>query len=447
MTKKNTQAADQQETAVTISSLPPAERAVIVLESTKTETHLRELVVKSTAITTVVDANGREEAHRAGMNLKNARVTITKAGKAAREDAAAFCTAVIAEEKRLIGITEAEETRIFGLRDGYDAKAKAEKEERERKERERVAAIQAKLNDIRALPMQSASDTAAQLQATYDDLLGFTPTEEDFAEFMAEAAQARDNALGILSTLLESAKTREAEAARLAAERAAQEAEARRMAEQRAELERQQQELARQRAELEAASKPQAAPLNSPGRWRDGEPGPGTEEHDEIDDLFDRSEHPPRVLVVAEQDIDAVLAVSAAQPHDEIDDLFDRSEHPPRVLVVAEQDIDAVLAVSAAQPHDFIPVRDGTTVTLTMPHENAAPTGYWCNGEYWGTTPYGDGKAAEFIGQELKLTPFWTHGRDVTFVVSDDGNGGAFTTPATAEDAADLFRSSLDGGQ
>lgn len=408
---KNAQAADQQETAVTISSLPPAERAVIVLESTKTETHLRELVAKSSEITTVVDANGREEAHRTGMNLKNARVTITKAGKAAREDAAAFCTAVIAEEKRLIGITEAEETRIFGLRDGYDAKAKAEKEERERKERERMAAIQAKLNDIRALPMQSASDTAAQLQATYDDLLGFTPTEEDFAEFVAEAAQARDNALGILSTLLESAKTREAEAARLAAERAAQEAEARRMAEQRAELERQQQELARQRAELEAASKPQAAPLNSPGRWRDGEPGPGTEERDEIDDLFDRS------------------------------------EHPQRVLVVTEQDIDAALAVSAAQPHDFIPVRDSTTVTLTMPHENAAPTGYWCNGEYWGTTPDGDGKAAEFIGQELKLTPFWTHGRDVTFVVADAGNGSAITTPATPEDVADLLRSSLDGGQ
>lgn len=395
-----------------IALLPPPERAALVLKSTETEKTLRELVQKSADITAVSDAAGRELAHRSGMNLKNARVAIEKAGKAARDDANAFNAAVIAEQKRLVGITEKEEERIFGLRDGYDTKAKAEKEERERKERERVAAIQAKLNDIRALPMQSASDTAAQLQATYDDLLGFTPTEEDFAEFVTEAAQARDNALGILSTLLESAKTREAEAARLAAERAAQEAEARRMAEQRAELERQQQELARQRAELEAASKPQAAPLNSPGRWRDGEPGPGTEEHDEIDDLFDRS------------------------------------EHPQRVLVVAEQFIDAALAVSAAQPHDFIPARDSTTVTLTMPHENAAPTGYWCNGEYWGTTPDGDGKAAEFIGQELKLTPFWTHGRDVTFVVDGEaGTGRAIMTPATPEDSADLLRSSLDAGQ
>ncbi|WRQ05463.1 hypothetical protein [Ralstonia phage AhaGv] len=386
MTKKTAQAAEQ--TAVTtISSLPPAERAVIVLESTKTETHLRELVAKSSEITTVVDANGREEAHRTGMNLKNARVTITKAGKAAREDAAAFCTAVIAEEKRLIGITEAEETRIFGLRDGYDAKAKAEKEERERKERERMAAIQAKLNDIRALPMQSASDTAAQLQATYDDLLGFTPTEEDFAEFVAEAAQARDNALGILSTLLESAKTREAEAARLAAERAAQEAEARRMAEQRAELERQQQELARQRAELEAASKPQAALVSKPP-------------------------------VVTQEE-----AFGAAPEEEKPGDLFTPAQAPTIERRPALVDMPA------------------------MPPENAAPAGYWCNGEYWGETPDGNGKAAEFIGQELKLTPFWTHGRDVTFVVADAGNGSAITTPATPEDAADLSRSSLDGGQ
>lgn len=438
MTKKNAQAADQQETAVTISSLPPAERAVIVLESTKTETHLRELVAKSGEITTVVDANGREEAHRSGMNLKNARVTITKAGKAAREDAAAFCTAVIAEEKRLIGITEAEETRIFGLRDGYDAKAKAEKEERERKERERVAAIQAKLNDIRALPMQSASDTAEQLQATHDDLLGFTPTEEDFAEFVTEAAQARDNALGILSTLLESAKTREAEAARLAAERAAQEAEARRMAEQRAELERQQQELARQRAELEAASKPQAAPLNSPGRWHDGEPGPGTEEQDGIDDLF-------------KADADALPGgqyYSKTTFREDGEPILCNADGSRSVFCDVDMGAGDQTVIATARRSDGGGLSiEGVRTLHAMPPEDVAPTGYWCNGEYWGETPDGNGKAAEFIGQELKLTPFWTHGRDVTFVVADAGNGSAITTPATPDDAADLFRSSLDGGQ
>lgn len=412
MTKKTAQAAEQ--TAVTaISSLPPTERAVIVLDSTKTETHLRELVVKSAAITTVVDANGREEAHRAGMNLKNARIAIEKTGKAAREDATAFCSAVIAEEKRLKAITADEETRIFGLRDGYDAKAKAEKEERERKERERVAAIRAKIDDIKALPMQSASDTAEQLQATCDDLRGFTPTEEDFAEFVAEATQARDNALGILSTLLESAKAREAEAARVAAERAAQEEEARRIAEQRAELERQQQEIARQRAELEAASKPKE------GGW--------------LAEMLKPEDTPPVDLFAgAGVDESGAQVVITCAPD---------ASPAVRAFVDIGSGDETVIAMAR---------RSGSVIEIVdapaMPPEDVAPTGYWCNGEYWGTTPDGDGKAAEFIGQELKLTPFWTHGRDVTFVVSDDGSGTAkaIMRPATPEDAADLFRSSLD---
>ncbi|AXG67751.1 hypothetical protein [Ralstonia phage GP4] len=402
-----------------IALLPPPERAALVLKSTDTEKTLRELVQKSADIAAVSDSAGRELAHRSGMNLKNARVAIEKAGKAARDDANAFNAAVIAEQKRLVGITEKEEERIFGLRDGYDTKAKAEKEERERKERERVAAIQVKLNDIRALPMQSASDTAAQLQATYDDLHGFTPTEEDFAEFVAEAAQARDNALGILSTLLESAKTREAEAARLAAERAAQEAEARRMAEQRAELERQQQELARQRGELEAAHKPKD------GGW--------------LAEMLKPEDAPPVAGNVDLFGVDAtgaqVVITCAPDASPEVRAFVDMGDDDQTVIVTACRSGDGGLSIVDAR-------------TLhAMPPENVAPTGYWCNGEYWGTTPDGDGKAAEFIGQELKLTPFWTHGRDVTFVVADAGNGSAITTPATPEDAADLFRSSLDGGQ
>ncbi|QOQ37813.1 hypothetical protein KMC46_gp50 [Ralstonia phage Gamede] len=423
MTKKTAQAAEQT-TVTTISSLPPAERAVIVLESTKTETHLRELVAKSAEITTVVDANGREESHRAGMNLKNARVTITKAGKAAREDAAAFCTAVIAEEKRLIGITEAEETRIFGLRDGYDAKAKAEKEKRERKERERVAAIQAKLNDIRALPMQSASDTAAQLQATYDDLLGFTPTEEEFAEFAAEAAQARDNALGILSTLLESAKTREAEAARLAAERATQEEEARRMAEQRAELERQQRELAEQQAAIarqQEAMQEKAQAISTAGALAAAAPGVV-----DVNDLF-------AAAGVDGEPVHGAIPVAA----------MEQAMMTGTGAWLVDADVSGT-SVTIIDPAQVPPMRR----LDNMPPEDMAPTGYWCNGEYWGKTPDGDGKAAEFVGQELKLTPFWTHGRDVTFVVDGEaGTGRAIMTPATPQDAADLFRSSLDAGQ
>ncbi|AEZ50844.1 hypothetical protein DC1_00026 [Burkholderia phage DC1] len=249
---------DNQPTAqaTDIALLPPAERALVVLKSTETEKQLRELVARTSPISAPVDAAGREEVHRAAMDHKNARVAIEKAGKAAREDATAFSKAVIKEEQRLVAITAEEETRLFELRDTYDAKVKQEKEEAERKERERVAAIREKIDAIKNLPIDSATDNAETLAATLDDLRGFEITFEDFAEFQDEARAARDASIGSLTTMHTAAAAREA------AEAAAREAEAK-LAEQRAELERQQRELAeqqaeiaRQRAELEAAKKP-----------------------------------------------------------------------------------------------------------------------------------------------------------------------------------------------
>ena len=74
-------------TTTDIALLPPAERAVIVLDSTKTEEHLKELVKKSAEITAVDSKDAREQAHRVAMELKTARTTISKTGKTARDDA------------------------------------------------------------------------------------------------------------------------------------------------------------------------------------------------------------------------------------------------------------------------------------------------------------------------------------------------------------------------
>lgn len=401
-----------------IALLPPPERAALVLKSTDTEKTLRELVQKSADITTVSDSAGRELAHRSGMNLKNARVAIEKAGKAARDDANAFNTAVIAEQKRLIGITEKEEERIFGLRDNYDAKAKAEKEERERKERERVAAIRSKIDDIKGLPAASFQDAAEQLRATIGDLDAFEITEADFAELAGEAAAAKAEALGTLNSMLVRAEANEKEAARLAAEREEldrqrreqeerdraakeeREAEERRLAEERAALE-------RERAELESAKAPALQPA---------EPAPA--------DLFGADAGGAQVAITCAPD---------AAP--EVCSLVDMGGDDQTVIATASRGDDGAVRL------------EGVRALHAMPPEYAAPTGYWCNGEYWGATPDGDGKAAEFIGQELKLVPFWTHGREVTFVVDDNGNGNAITTPATSDDAADLYRASLGGGQ
>lgn len=277
---------DNQPTAqgTDIALLPPAERALVVLKSTETEKQLRELVERTSPISAPVDAAGREEVHRAAMDHKNARVAIEKAGKAAREDATAFSKAVIKEEQRLVAITAEEETRLFELRDTYDAKVKQEKEEADRKERERVAAIREKIDAIKNLPIDSATDNAETLAATLGDLRGFEITFEDFAEFQDEARAARDASIASLTTMHAAASAREAAEAALAAQREEIERQQRALAEQ-------QEEIARQRAELEA-QKAAAAPAVvagpnepppevvgtvksaydplDPGNWRDG---------------------------------------------------------------------------------------------------------------------------------------------------------------------------------
>lgn len=208
------------QTGTEIATLPPADRAALALGSSKAEIQLREIVKESAEITTVIDVAGREQAHRAGMKLKNARTAIKNTGKVAREDAQAFSTAVIAEEKRLINIIESEETRVFDLRDGYDAKVKAEKAEKDRIEKERVDGIKQKIVAISGLPMAMHGESALEIELELNALITFEPSDADFMEFKAAAKEAVDATVEALSVMLERTKAMEAEAARLAAERA-----------------------------------------------------------------------------------------------------------------------------------------------------------------------------------------------------------------------------------
>lgn len=238
----------EQITGTDIAMLPPAERAVIVLDSTKAEEQLRAMLTETADINEVKDKDSRTLVHNAAMKLKNARVAIEKTGKAARDDATAFSKSVIAEEKRLKDIITSEEDRLFSLRDEYDRKVEAEKQERERKERERVDSIKDRIAAIKALPLESANDPSPQLHQTIHDLTDFE-IGDDFAEFKEEAEAAKWDAIGALQRLWDAAITREAENARLQAEA---ERLAALRAEEEAKLQEERDKLAAERAELEA---------------------------------------------------------------------------------------------------------------------------------------------------------------------------------------------------
>lgn len=240
-----------------ITTLPPADRALIVLESTNTEEHLKALVVEAAPITEVNSPAGREQAHALGMKMRKARTTIEKTGKVAREDAQAFSRAVIGEEKRLIGIIEGEEKRVLGLRDGYDAMIEAEKAAKAAAEATRIATIKEKIAGIRALPLGLAGEKSDVIEAEMGALAAFTPSEDVFAEFTDDCKTAISECILALDDLLQRVRAQEhAAAAAIEATRIAEEAlaaERAAIAAERAAIDAERAALAAERAAMEAS--------------------------------------------------------------------------------------------------------------------------------------------------------------------------------------------------
>lgn len=276
------------------TELAPIERAKQALAVCATDTALTELAAKSRDITAITNADGYQQVHGARMALKAMRVVIEKTGKAAREDATAFSKAVIAEEKRLIGLIEPEEERLATLQTAWDEARAAEKRERDERERARVQAIQTKLAKLAALPeVYTSALPSADIARVIEQIEGGLTF--DYQEYADQAEALRQAALVALrrahvdameredreraaeadrqakaaQASKEAAEReaaakaeREAEEARLRAEREkfeAEQADARRkqaaedarQAKQAAELERQQREQAERQAEIE----------------------------------------------------------------------------------------------------------------------------------------------------------------------------------------------------
>lgn len=234
-----------------VTALTTEARAQLALKSSKTEVALLALSKKNAAIVAITNKAGREQAHGAAMELKTTRTDIEKIAKAAREDATKFSKAVIAEEKRLIDIIQPEETRLFGLRDGWDQEQERIRQEEERVERERILVITGRIAKVREIATLAAGcRTSARVLTLVDSITNpeLVPTRDNFAEFLEEAEAVYAQSMATLNSILLAKQEEEAEAARVKAE---QEAETARLADEAAKLAEASEQLARDRADLE----------------------------------------------------------------------------------------------------------------------------------------------------------------------------------------------------
>lgn len=244
------------EQSAIMTSLPPSERAALALNSSQTERDLRELAVKHANIQVIKDKAGRDQAHGAAMEVKRARTAVERIGKEARDDATKFSKAVIAEQNRLVDIIVHEEQRLLALRDAWDTEQEKIKEAAAAAERYRVEQIIGRIEAIRGFQrMAMDCRTSAAVQRLQEGLAKVDLTGMD--EFEAQAERAYAEAVNTLDQIRAQREADEADRARI---KAAQEAEAARIAAERAELERLRTEAAaRAQAEAEKLAKERAA--------------------------------------------------------------------------------------------------------------------------------------------------------------------------------------------
>jgi hypothetical protein len=230
--------AKQDEVTAAVAASPSTElslpeRAIAAMKLQITAQQLTDLASKTADIISITNADGRKQAHAAAMALADKRIEIDKAGKAARDDANKFSKQVIVEKDRLIALIEPEEKRLLRLRDDWDAKIEAERLAKIEAEQKRIAAIRARIEEIKALPLNCANRPASQIEQAIVGLVALS-IDASFQELQTAAEEARQYILTKLRQMFADRQAHEAEQERLRLER---------------------EELARQRAEQEEASR------------------------------------------------------------------------------------------------------------------------------------------------------------------------------------------------
>ena len=191
---------------------------------------------------------GMAKAVAARRELREIRVNLEKLRKELKAPALERSRLIDAEAKALTTQIEAMEEPIDKQIKAEEERKAAEKAERERIEREKLAALQARVADIRATAVKCVGETSNDI-AGHIILLTQLEIDDTFGVLQGDAHTAKAETISTLRDMHTAALAQEAEAERLRIE--SEELEAQRKA-QEEQAERDRAELAKLRAEHEA---------------------------------------------------------------------------------------------------------------------------------------------------------------------------------------------------
>lgn len=248
-----------------VTELTVQERASQALSVEHTEADLNKMAAKYKDVTEIKDDTDYQLVKSGAIALGKVRVSIEKAGKAARDDANKFAKAVIAEERRLTGIISPEEDRLKTLRKAVDDAEARKAVEARQAEEQRIEAIKIRIASMQKQTEGLLGADSTAIQMRLDGVRQITITEGLFSEFTEQAQQI----YGAVTTQLEAAlqerlafeeaqdalaQQKAEQEAREAAERAKQEEERKKIEAERLEAQRIMRE-AQEKAEAEKVRK------------------------------------------------------------------------------------------------------------------------------------------------------------------------------------------------
>ena len=190
-----------------------------IVEYNETAAALAVLKNKYGTVFDVQTPKGLAAAREARAEVRGYRVALEKLRVEIKAPALERTRLIDAEAKRITAELLAIEEPIDAAIKAEETRKAEEKAAKERAEAARVAAIQARIATIRHCYTAALNKTAVEIMIAIEQIEAMELQECDFEELLQEADTAQDETRAALIVLLEQQQAREAEQARIIAER------------------------------------------------------------------------------------------------------------------------------------------------------------------------------------------------------------------------------------
>jgi hypothetical protein len=191
-----------------------------IREYTDTEAALAELRQRfGGVIFDVTTREGEQDARAARKELVSLRTGLEAKRKMLKAPALEYSRRIDSEAARITAEIEKLEKPIDAQVRAQEEAREAERQRKAAEEAARMQAIQDAIAALRRIPPEATTASPAKIEEHITLVANFTIDAAAFHEFVEQAEAARKETLGLLRELHRAAVAREAEAARLAAER------------------------------------------------------------------------------------------------------------------------------------------------------------------------------------------------------------------------------------